>query len=47
MSGKVVYEFSDDNDNTYQIIEWDKYVEISLVLVNVEKSDVNGENITK
>ena len=33
----VVEEFCDDNNNTYQIIEWDNYLEVSLVLVNIDK----------
>lgn len=35
--GIVIYEFCDDNMNTYQIIDWEHYVEVSLVLVNVDK----------
>lgn len=33
----MVYEFCDGMNNTYQVIDWDKYVEVSLVLVNIEK----------
>ena len=32
----VVEEFC-DGTNTYQIIEWDNYLEVSLVLVNIDK----------
>jgi len=35
----VISEFSDANNNTYQIIDWESYVEISLVLVNISKRD--------
>lgn len=37
MEGQVIYEFCDDNLNTYQIIDWENYVEVSLVLVNIDK----------
>ena len=37
MEGIVISEFCDDNLNTYQIIDWENYVEISLVLVNIDK----------
>lgn len=33
----VVEEFCDGAGNTYQIINWENYVEVSLVLVNIDK----------
>ena len=39
MNVDLTYEFSDDNDNTYRVIDYGKYVEIMLVLVNYYKAD--------
>ena len=36
--GKVIDEFT-DGENTYAIIDWGRYVEVALILVNCDRKD--------
>ena len=41
MKGEVIYEFVDGNNNTYAVIDWGKYREVALILVNVNLKEEN------
>lgn len=34
-----IEEFSDDNDNTYVVLDYGEYTEVLLVLANYDKKD--------
>ncbi len=42
--GRVVYEFTDSKNQTYQLIDWGKYVEVSKVLENVTRDGISTAN---
>ena len=36
---KILFEFSDANDNTYAVYDHGRYIEVMLILVNYDKKD--------